>query len=61
MTEKVNIQRARYRKSQKQNITQNNTSELLKHDLFHFWVLEIIREAIIEIISQIWDMMFSYR
>jgi len=42
-----------------QTITQNNTSEHLKHDLFHFWELEIITKAIIEIISQIWDLKFS--
>jgi len=43
----------------KQNITQNNTFELLKHDLFHFWDLQIIKEVTTEIISQIWDMKFS--
>jgi len=36
MTEKFNTQRACYRKSQKQNITNNNKFEHLKHDLFHF-------------------------
>jgi len=36
MTEKDNIQRACYRKSEKQNIIQSNTPEHPKHDLFHF-------------------------